>query len=465
MKVTLGWKGQTLDATPFSYIPRGSGASITYQPVPATGIPSGAMAIVFLNDHRRSQMAVGCPASVRAAIATEDVGTHGTGMGYAIHLTTSVPAVVYDIYPFGGAISDVASATLLIPTEAWDTNYVAISAYPPGAPPDYPTLNDPMDVDIVAAADNTQVQILPTSNIAARGGVHAALQNVTSTYTLNAGQVLQFAQLGDLSGSPIQANHPVGLWGGHYCMNIPSDAESCDGAHQQIPPVRALGHEYLAVRYRNRQPTPGQAPMDESVPWRIMGVVNGTQLAYDPPQPGAPATLALGQVVEYTAPGPFQVKSQDPAHPFYIAGHMTGCGPIEQPECGDPETVNIVPPSQFLNSYLFFTDPTYSETNLVLVRGPISAGTGTFADLTLDCLAGPVTGWQPIGGSGFQYARVDLQIDHAPVGNCDNGFHAMRSTAPFGLTVWGWDSAVSYAYPAGMSVHPINNVVVPPVAQ
>lgn len=46
----------------------------------------------------------------------------------------------------------------------------------------------------------------------------------------------------------------------------------------------------------------------------------------------------------------------------------------------------------------------------------------------------------------------------------------MKSDGTFGLTVWGWGSAasggfssqaVSYAYPAGASVKPINTVVVP----
>jgi len=29
-------------------------------------------------------------------------------------------------------------------------------------------------------------------------------------------------------------------------------------------------------------------------------------------------------------------------------------------------------------------------------------------------------GWQPIGGSGYQFTRIDVQTMHAPVGNCDN---------------------------------------------
>lgn len=170
---------------------------------------------------------------------------------------------------------------------------------------------------------------------------------------------------------------------------------ACDAAHQEIPPVKAAGSEYVSVRYRTR--TPGT---EETVPWRIMGMVAGTTLTYDPPQTTAPATLGAGQLVEFEATGPFDVKSQDAMHPFYLAGHMTG-GSLAG-GLGDPETVNIAPPAQYL---------------------------------------------------------------HMPVGNCDNGLHTISSTAPFGVTVWGFDQWVSYAYPAGASVKPINNVVVPPTLQ
>jgi hypothetical protein len=51
----------------------------------------------------------------------------------------------------------------------------------------------------------------------------------------------------------------------------------------------------------------------------------------------------------------------------------------------------------------------------------------------------------------------------AKVGACDNGRHEMTSAGPFGITVRGFDNSESYAYPAGASIKPINNVVVPPV--
>ena len=207
------------------------------------------------------------------------------------------------------------------------------------------------------------------------------------------------------------------------------------------------------------------------MPWRLVGTTDGTQLSYEPAAPaGAPTTLALGQVAEFDAPGPFLVTSQDADHPFYMSAHMTGCGHVDPAEddCrGDPEFVNVIPPEQYLSSYTFFTDPTYPETNLVLVR---ERKNGAFADVNVDC-AGTVTGWQPIdSGDNLEYTRLDLVTGNfMSVGGCNNGLHVATSTQPFGLVVWGWGSAasgafistaVSYAYPAGASVKQINNVVI-----
>ena len=106
-----------------------------------------------------------------------------------------------------------------------------------------------------------------------------------------------------------------------------------------------------------------------------------------------------------------------------------------------------------MSHYVFFTDPTYGYTNLVVVRslgGP---------PVMLDCISDALTGWLPIG-THYEYTRVDVQLDGTKLGNCDNGRHEMSSAGPFGLTVWGWDLAVAYAYPAGAAVRPINSVIV-----
>src|SRR5690606_17716213 len=202
----------------------------------------------------------------------------------------------------------------------------------------------------------------------------------------------------------------------------------------------------------------------ESIPYRIVGAVDGTTLTYDPPIPNAATTLQSGQVIEFETVGAFTVRSQDADHPFYVGQIMPGCNVTgNSGNLGDEEYVNILPPAQFLKKYVFFTDPTYPTTNLVFIR--VADANGTFYDVNLDCL-GAVSGWQAVGGSGrYEITNVDLIRQGVSNGGCTNGPHVAESEGAFGLMVWGLDWFSSYGYPAGGSVAQINTVTVPPVPQ
>jgi len=157
-------------------------------------------------------------------------------------------------------------------------------------------------------------------------------------------------------------------------------------------------------------------------------------------------------------------------HPFYVGQYMSGCqvtsgsrpgyviDPISNTPClGDEEFVNILPPAQWLSSYVFFTDPTYTTTNLVVVRK--ADASGNFADVTVDCL-GIIGNWKPVaGGATYQITNVDLQRLN-PIGSCTNGRHTATSGGAFNIMVWGLANFASYAYPAGGNVGKINPVVV-----
>ena len=203
---------------------------------------------------------------------------------------------------------------------------------------------------------------------------------------------------------------------------------------------------------------------EESIRYRFVGAATGTQLTYSPAVAGAPTTLGLAQVVDFQATGSFVVKAQDNNHPFFVAQIMSGCsvtsGSRAPGGClGDEEYVNVLAPAQFLTKYVFFSDPTYPTTNLVLTR--VKTG-GTFKDVKLDC-GGTLSGWKPVGSSGqYEYTNFDLIRGGTKTGSCDNGPHVANSDAPFGIMVWGLDEYSSYAYPAGGNVAPINTVVVPP---
>ena len=156
-------------------------------------------------------------------------------------------------------------------------------------------------------------------------------------------------------------------------------------------------------------------------------------------------------------------------HPFFVGQYMSGCevtsgsrtGAVAAPPAnsnclGDEEYVNILPPAQWLSSYVFFTDPTYTTTNLVVTR---SAGTTGFQDVTIDCL-GVIGNWKDVGTGGqYQITNVDLERI-TPVGSCTNGRHTASSAGAFNIMVWGLASFASYAYPAGGNVGKINPVIV-----
>jgi hypothetical protein len=485
IEVALGSK--VLPIQQFARIPSGHGTGITYGVYdPIAGLPTDQVAILFLsrdpnaaaqaNSPTDPKALANCPPGVAPAIAG-DASLHGTGKATAFHIKTNVPVVAYQMLPYGGGSARVTGSTLLVPTNAWDVNYVVADAYQAPLPSMISEDRAGPTTVIIASQDGTHVTVKPTADIASGPGVASAGAGASTTYALSAGQYVQFTQTAELTGTAVQADKPVAVIGGSTLIDLPLDSLRADSAEQMLPPVRALGSEYVAVRYRSRSAT------EESVPWRIVGVVDGTTLAFDPAQPpGAPSAISAQQLAEFDAPGPFVVRSQDAQHPFYLASYMTGGQSFDG--TGDPEFVNVIPPAQFLPRYTFFTDPTYPETNLVVVRARDSQ-TGTMPDVTLDC-AGTLSGWVPVDQADvYEMTRVDLSTgDFQGVGGCDNGVHVISSTsqnARFGVTVWGWGNDitwptdngatdeenpkftrwVSYGYPAGANFKPLNSAVLP----
>ncbi len=458
--ISVDFEGTSKDVASFARIPSGTGSSLVYGAYDDTnGLPPGQVAILFLSGMGNSS--VPCPAGVTTASPQGSVIWNTTGTGPVFHVTTDVPVVMYQENPYGGAKAATTGASLLLPTSVWDTNYVAVTAAPYAPPP----ANYSPSMNIVAAYDNTTVTILPKMAIAGGGALPAGPANMPYTFTLSKGQQAQFTQQDDLAGSIISATSPIGVLAGHPCMQIPVGTYYCDHGEQMLPPVKALGNEYVGVMYKPR------VAGDQAF-WHLVGTVNGTQLSYTPSAPsGAPTTLNAGETADFQTDQPFIVQSQDKTFPFMLFTKMSGAQWTQLSNTtgyGDPDFVISVPPEQYLDNYVFFTDLTYPETHLVVVRAPDASN--NFQDVTLDCMSGPLSGWQGIGK--YQWTRVDLETGFNPVGNCSNGPHSMTSKGLFGLWVWGWGtpttspptSYVSYGYPGGMNVQPINGVIIPPIA-
>src|ERR1019366_6525682 len=98
-----------------------------------------------------------------------DASLHGTGIGKAFHLKTNVPVVAYQMLPYGGGSARVTGSTLLVPTNAWDVNYVVADAY--SAPPMITEPRAGPTTVIIAGTEGTNVTVKPSRTIVSGTGV------------------------------------------------------------------------------------------------------------------------------------------------------------------------------------------------------------------------------------------------------------------------------------------------------
>ncbi len=459
---------------------------IAYEPF-VGNLEPGEVGVVFFSENaakRGAKDSAGnsthaqCPDGVEPAVTSDiSVGGNssgGNGRSLAFRLSASVPISAYSIYPYGGAVSYVPSATLLFPTSAWKRESIVVNPMGPshGSSLAPESIVGVPSAQVIAMADDTQVRVSGPGSIGAN--IDGLVPGTANTWTLQRGEVLQVVQNGELTGDVVSANRPIGVFGGHTCMDFPDGFYACDAASQQMLPLSALGSEYAAVPHFSRF-APGFR--EDAYYWRIVGAADGTELVYDPERPlGAPASLKRGEAVQFTTQSAFVVRSQDSSHPLGLFAYMTGCELISgaaQTGCpGDPEFVNVLPAGQFLDHYGFFVDPSFDESSLVVVRAAATseASPGTFAPVQLDCAGaggqpGEIGDWQPLDAAGrFQYTYVRLTKGKKPLsvgqGMCDAGGHTMSSTGPFTVTVWGIDEASSYAYPGGTALRTLNSTVV-----
>ena len=338
--INVDFNGMTYtNVASFTRIPSGKGQSITYGAYAGT-LPPGEVAILFLGGDQGTESSGNPVCPITTASGTTSM-LSGTGFGHSFHITTDVPIVAYEMNPYGGGDAAVTGASLLLPVSAWDTNYIAstASAY----------MVDNPGITIVAAQDGTQVTLLPKVALVRGNGIPSGPANKPVDVQPDRGrEQAQIEQQADLVGSVIQSNYPVGVMAGNACMNTPTGTIFCDHGEQMLPPVRALGNEYVGVMYRSRTGEPAI--------WRIVGAVDGTTLSFSPSIPAGsgytapPTTVNQGDLVEFSTATPFVVTSQDASHPFELFQYMSGSGlarsRLKNSEgYGDPDFSVQVPPA------------------------------------------------------------------------------------------------------------------------
>ena len=337
----------------------------------------------------------------------------------AYRLRSTQPVTVYQYNPLQATTTNDSS--LLLPVNTWTGNYL-VAAWPQwqGIPGFYA---------VVAQQDATKVTLLPSAtgnSVMAGGGVAA---DGTGVVMLDEGDVLEvITTTSDLTGTIVQADKPVQVFGGHKCTNIPENVSACDHLEESLFPIETLAKEYVIA-------PPIQIPMDnldKAQMVRVIASEPNTTLTFSPDQPVGKVLAKAGDFVQLSVTTAKFVVTADKKILVtqYMVGQSGGYGE------SDPSMVQAVNPMQWRKNYLFFAATTW-VANYVDILAPKNAV------VTVDGAA--VGGWQPIGASNYQVAHVKLS-------NAGDGTHKLVSDVGVGIGVYGVQNAGSYWYPGGLDL-------------
>ena len=404
---------------------------------------------------------------------------------FARRVTSNIPIVAFQFNPLENVGVFSNDASLLLPTNVLGKKYL-VMAWPhrPGS------AELASNFAVVATGTvPTSVTIKVAARTAAGGTVPALNAGDSWTTTMNPYEVLNIESAdayGDLTGSSVEADQRVAVFGGHVCANSPpsicktgkcaydtmaclSDADcpvvgACDHLEEQIQPLAAWGNDYVVGRTWPR----GKAP--DFV--RVLAAQDSTTLTIVPPllpplkapllQKGQYFDMEIQDSVEILGDKPILVghflEGQDAPGSAHEAcesmlfgskcgGALFGKSCSRDSDCspddaniGDPSFMVGVPVEQYRQEYVFLVPTKYALNYVNVLAPPDAVITLDGGPLPTPLAATPITGWS--------LARFPLPA----------GSHVLSGDHKMGVLVYGWDQYVSYGYPGGMNVETLQVV-------
>ncbi|MEM6992253.1 MAG: IgGFc-binding protein [Myxococcota bacterium] len=373
--------------------------------------------------------------------------------GLAYRIESDIPITAYQFNPLDNTVEVFSNdASLLFPTHVLGTDYTAITGDALLLSTDAEPMGDNAGayVSVVATEDATTVDLF-ASGMLYPGEVSGVVLNRGEVFTaLSVGAGLNPATPGDgnLSGSRVVSDKPVGVFSGNVATIEPNPGQCCaDHLEQQMLPLVAWGDSYLGT------PPPSPVAAGSAVPsgYRITGSFDGTTLTYSPAAPaGAPTTINAGQTLRFETDQAFSVTSGDPDKPFAVTQFLLSAQVIDVfATAGDPAMISLPAAAQFQRNYIFVVPAGYATNYVTVVR---VAGT----EVLRDGVSVSAAAWQPLGSlDGVDYEYVHLSVP--------TGSHSIESDEPCGIISVGYDEAVSYGYPGGSGLKTISTPPPPPV--
>ncbi len=278
-------------------------------------------------------------------------------------------------------------------------------------------------VTVLATEDGTTISVTPKTDVGGKTG------GATFTQALDQGEIYVLKGTGneDITGTLITADAPVAVNTGNVCTNVPSSAGSCDHLEEMVPPTSAWGRNFVTMPLKTRL---------NGDTFRFVAVEDDTEVTVNG---SVEATLDSGEFHEDVYTDALVISATKP-----ILCLQYSNGSSFDSVTSDPFMMLVFPYEQFQASYTISTPATGFSGNYVNIVAPEAV----VGSLELDDSAVAAGSFSEIGSSGWFGAQLDLTL----------GTHTLSAGQPFGVFVYGFDSADSYGYPGGGSLSPINSI-------
>lgn len=388
-------------------------------------------------------------------------------------------------------------ASLLLPTHILGKSYVVVSTEHLGFTNNQvqaPLFHMSGHLTVVGTQDGTTVQIRSSARTTAGTGVAAMNRGDTQTFVLRSYDVLQIATSGvgvpylecdanpfkgapgskvcrmdsDLTGTIVESDKPVAVFGGAACTLRPYNRAACDHLEEQIFPFDSWGKRFVAVRSHPLRLSDGTfASPQNAAPdhWKIVAgcpaslCPQGTLVTFNTPwtpsavlspnrcMTGSIGTndcrLGGGQFMEFSSKADFTVTGDQPILVAQLfAGQQATVGSVPAAQ-GDPSLVLLPPLEQWRSSYTVLAAPGFRDNYLGLTFDD-----ALVASVEVDGV--PVTGFLPIPNTTFKIFNSPVSVGSHKIDVLPRPGLTVLPGA--GVTVYGYDDFVSYGYTGGLDL-------------
>jgi uncharacterized protein (TIGR02145 family) len=328
-----------------------------------------------------------------------------------IHITANDPITVYGLNNW----SATTDAFMALPVNALGTDYRTLS---------YKTTFNNMGscFSVVATQDATNLTIYNHQT------------SSTTNVTLNTGQTYHVEATvlnEDLTGSRIQSNFPVAVFGSNDICQVPLGCIAADHLVEQMFPYYSWGKNFVTVPLAGRD--------NSGDIFRILAAEDATIISINGT---VVTTINAGDHYETVLTG---YNSINTSKATMVAQFAKGQG-CSGGTIGDPFMMLLLPREQYLTNYTIINVAGVTPFNSHWVN--LMAPDYALGTIYEDGILVPTSAFVQISTTNYYGAQRSVT----------QGSHTYTSTFPFGVSVYGWRTVDSYGYPGGGSMSPVGTI-------